>query len=1629
MSLTNLSNEEKDDFYVVGVGASAGGLHALEAFFECMPGDSGAAFVVVQHLSPDSKSLMKELLERHTSMVVHRVEQGMALGANHIYLIPPGYNLTVRDRHLSLREQESNPRSHSNFPINLFFHSLAEDCGDKAIGVVLSGTGSDGTEGLESISAQGGLSLVQSPSTAEFEGMPQSVIARGLVDSVFSPQQLAQVIYDRVTLNKPDMTRISLMEKELSTEQVQHVIALLCEAENLDFSYYKITTLSRRICRRASLTGHENLQDYIDFLAVSPEEQALLKDDLLIGVTQFFRDKEAWTILEQHTLPQLIQNHKEGAQFRVWVAACATGEEVYSLAILIDHLMDRLHRVFPIKIFATDIDSEAIAKASEGVFPGSIVNDVPAEFLARYFDFRNGFFHIARKIREMIIFAPHNLIKNVGFTQMNLITCRNVLIYMRSPLQQQVLRMFHFSLVAKGILFLGEAETPGAIADEFIAVDKKWKIYQKRRDVRLPIISTNNLPAFNYLPLPPSNLPTRELPDHRVQRLNNVLGFALQTLYKHRQATCLIVDRSVNLVHTVTDKLDLMRVPKGELTQDVTEMLPPALKIPINIAINRAKRSEEFLTYSDITLNLSHEIITVVLTVLHNKGETSEDSTFTVVIEKMAESLQRPANSSLSPESATNSQLNEDITQRVLELERELQQTRENLQTAIEELETTNEEQQVTNEERLAFNEELQSTNEELYTFNIEYQNKIAELTELTGDIDNLLRSTEIGVVFLDQELRIRKFTQAAAIAINLLDSDIDRPLHHITHNLTYGDLTEPLQQVLSTKEPLEEEVTLRDRPDTHLLMRVHPYRTSLETYDGIVLSFVNISELKNTKLDLAESNNFLESLYRHAPVGLALFDQNLKYLKINEQLAEMNGCSVSEHLGKTPRDVLPEIGDQIEALLTKVIQTGENIFSVLIHGTTPADPNIEGHWLVNYYPVRFHKGDRGVGVVVNEITELAQAKKTIQESQRRLQYLQNASPGSVFTCHPTAPYRLNFISKNIHDLVGFEDQYFLETGNTWLEHIAPQDQANVIRSFSNREPRENIQQEYRFRCASGEYKWLSANLKLIRDSDGTPIEYVGFLLDIGDRKIAEGKLRKQESLFRLTLDQSSITVFTQDLDLRYTWVYNPIIFSTQDIIGQSDYELFPEAIAEQLVTCKQEILNKKQGDCLQLVLPNRGANQEPQYFNIRMEPLTDSEDKLIGLAGVSYDITAEKEQQEKLAQQNLALTEISEKAQAANVAKDEFLANMSHEIRTPMTAILGFTELLQEDLKDNPEAYDYLKIIYSSADSLLVILNDILDLSKMEAGKLKLCYDELNLLKLGENIEKMFMPKTAEKGLEFSITVAESVPELIIFDEVRLRQILFNTISNAVKFTNKGSVKVVISAANIGEDSCELKIDIIDTGIGIPVADQEFIFEAFTQREKQDNRQYGGTGLGLNITSRLTEMLQGTISVESEVDQGSTFSLVFSNVVFPEVAHPLLSKEKNLSQNLDCSQQFNALPKLTILCVDDNVTNRLLLRSIFSRTKHQFFEAENGELGIQMALKYQPDVILLDLLMPVLNGSEALKRLKAFPETSNIPVMVLTARTGDIPKEVEAHIASFVRKPFKSKSILRVFKTIFSVI
>ncbi|MEO1376115.1 MAG: chemotaxis protein CheB [Cyanobacteria bacterium J06635_10] len=836
--------QENYDFFVVGIGASAGGLRALEEFFANMPADSGAAFVVIQHLSPDFKSLMKELLGRTTRMEIYRVEDGMEIKPNCVYLIPPGQNLEVRNRRLQLQRQDRE-RPGPNFPIDIFLQSLGEDAGDRAIGVVLSGTGSDGSEGLRMLNESGGIGMVQDPATAEFDGMPHSAIATRIVDSIGSPLELAEVIYDFVKAPANEERSNEPRSKlALDSFRLGQITNILNRHQHINFTHYKPSTLSRRIHRRCLITGYHDIDDYIGRLQIERQERETLCQDLLISVTKFFRDSAAWEYLETNIIPKIIEKINPGDELRCWVSACATGEEAYSLAILIDEAISDLGKQIKVKIFATDIDRIALEKAANGIYPESIAKDLNPERLERYFIRQEQSFQVAKELREKLIFAPHDLTKDANFTRMNIITCRNVLIYMQPQLQQQVLRNFHFSLVPKGFLLLGEAETVAYFEDELVPVEKKHKIYQKARDSRLPLPIRGVENFSKHLLSQPSVKPApRSTKEPMLEAaLNNLLG--------QQKATCILVDKNNQVVYMFEDLAKVLKFPTGNPTTEAIKLVIPPLQLPLNTALRRAQKERTTVAYTGIKVEEGDKQRILSLKVTYEQASKIAGDFFMVTIAEDVEVEVVPQVNHFEADS--------EVSHRILDLEYELQQSRENLQATIEELETTNEEQQATNEELIASNEELQSTNEELhsvneelFTVNAEYQSKIQELTELNADVDNLLQSTDIGVVFLDKDLKIRKFTPAATIAINLVDADIGRPIQHITNNINFGEFLEELQSILKCGKPKQQQVKLNST-GKHLLMRIYPYRQADKCCDGVVLTFIDVYIYKSQHHSIA---------------------------------------------------------------------------------------------------------------------------------------------------------------------------------------------------------------------------------------------------------------------------------------------------------------------------------------------------------------------------------------------------------------------------------------------------------------------------------------------------------------------------------------------------------------------------------------------------------------------------------------------------------------------------------------------------------------------------------------------------------------------------------------------------------
>jgi two-component system, chemotaxis family, CheB/CheR fusion protein len=843
--------------YVVGVGASAGGLEALQRLFARMRRTGAFSFVVVQHLSPDFKSVMAELLAQHTELKVQVVEDGMAVETDTVYLLPAGNEMTIAEGRLRLAERDMGKGLF--LPFDVFLRSLAEDAGPRAIAIVLSGTGSDGTRGVRAIHEAGGLVMAQSEESAKFDGMPRNAIDTGLVDLVQAPEELADALLRFLTHH----SRFSVEQpaSAIAEGSLGRILALLQQECGVDFSEYKSSTVGRRIERRLLLSDSRDLEGYLERLGKDSEELRSLYRDLLIGVTRFFRDPEAFQRLRVEVVPELVRRLQPQEEFRAWVPGCATGEEAYSLAMLISDAYRVMGRTPMFRVFATDVHRASLDLASAGQYSLEAVATVPEDLRERYLERKAEGFHVQQALRERVVFAHHNVIKDAPFTRLDMLTCRNLLIYFTPSAQRKAMSLFHFALKTGGIMVLGPSESPGALSEEFASVDNRWKIYRKFRDVRLaPQMRVERLPGFESSRTALGGRPPVE--DVRVSK-------ARELLFRRYLPPAVVVDGTAKILHTWGGAGELFVQRDGPPSVNLLELLEGELRYAVSAALKRAQKERTLVALSGLGLPGGDDTARLRVVVEGFEGSGRNDDAWLISFEREPTTLVAP-DQSLSEEGAgagrDSSHLEELLRERVLALEGELRVARQNLQATVEETETSNEELQATNEELIASNEELQSTNEELhsvneelYTVNAEYQAKIAELTELTADVNNLLEGTDVHTLFLDPELKIRKFTPKIGETFNLLPQDVGRRFDTFAHTLEDGRLVDDVKQVLETGQMVQREVN--DRRGGTFFLRILPY-TGREG-GGTVLTLIDISELKRAQRELALNEERYRTMVR----------------------------------------------------------------------------------------------------------------------------------------------------------------------------------------------------------------------------------------------------------------------------------------------------------------------------------------------------------------------------------------------------------------------------------------------------------------------------------------------------------------------------------------------------------------------------------------------------------------------------------------------------------------------------------------------------------------------------------------------------------------------------------------------
>jgi len=936
---SDLISPAKVNFPVVGIGASAGGLAAFETFFSGMPANKNMdmAFVLVQHLAPDHKSMLTELLQRYTGMPVVEVEDGVVVKPNCVYIIPPNRDMAFINGSLQLLEPVI-PRGHRS-PIDFLFRSLAQDLHERAICIILSGTGSDGTLGLREIKGEGGMVMVQSIKSCEFDAMPKNAIETGLVDYVLPPAAMSAQLLDyakhvfgqaRITTTKPKQQTENLLKKSF---------ILLRAQTGHDFSDYKQSTINRRIERRMAVNQITKLEDYVKYMQQSPEEIDVLFSDLLIGVTNFFRDTEAFAELEKVIDSELFENKPAYSEIRVWVCGCSTGEEAYSIAILLLEKLELLELLsqnvipsgFKVQLFASDIDKLAIEKARQGVFPESIASDITAGRLARYFifDAESKTYRIQKKIRDMIIFSEQNAIKDPPFSKLDLISCRNLMIYMGQTLQKQMISLFHYALNPDGFLFLGTSETTGQMSALFSVLDRKQKLYQRKANAYV----AKQISARLSLPLvaQAQHSPQKALP----------YNISLQALAEKAllqqviQAGILVnLKGDILYLHGRTG-MYLEPITGGLESYNIIKMAREGLQPELIVALHKAATDNVMVhrlglrvkTNGDFSsVNLSVSPVTADLTV------GSASTLFMVVLEAKATELETSTDfaatsGSIETEAqiAMLEQALRDKDSFIQSANEEQQSSNEELKSANEELQSINEELQSTNEELETSKEELQSVNEELATTNAELQTKAVQSSHLNNDMNNLIVGTGIATVFVDLKLNILRFTPGVTKIISLIEADIGRPLMHFTSTLSvYNQLEQDLQTMLHSLIPQEVEVQSID--GSYFMLQMLPYRTTDNRIEGAVINFINITEHKQAELSLKQANDQLRlaTVVRDANDAILLQDLDGNIMAWNSAAKRLYGWSETEALTLNIAKLVPNNLQKIELSRIKQLSQKE---------------------------------------------------------------------------------------------------------------------------------------------------------------------------------------------------------------------------------------------------------------------------------------------------------------------------------------------------------------------------------------------------------------------------------------------------------------------------------------------------------------------------------------------------------------------------------------------------------------------------------------------------------------------------------------------------------------------------------
>jgi two-component system CheB/CheR fusion protein len=1712
-----------NDLTVVGIGASAGGLEAIQQLFKHIPSSTGLAFVVIQHLSPDFKSLMPELLAKYTDMKIYTAKNNQVLKPNCIYLNKGNKNLLINGGRLLQKEKDS--RKNLNLPIDIFFHSLGDEFKENAVGIILSGTGMDGSRGIRTIKESGGIVISQEPDSAQFDGMPNAAISTNLVDFVAEPKEIAGILEKLLNRN---ITILQQDAKDKSDEIIfQEILDEIKKNSGIDFKNYKRGTLLRRLEKRMHITNLDQIFDYLTYLKSNENEKFILKNDFLIGVTSFFRDTDAFDIIQHQVIPELVERKKDSEGIRIWVAACSTGEEVYSIAMLVDDYLQSHGINLPYKIFATDVDTQALEFASVGLYHINIADEIDRYFLEKYFVKIGEKIQIVKRIRKNIVFSRHNTLIDPPFIHMDMISCRNMLIYMENKAQKKVMHNFQFALKKKGYLFLGSSESTTDYASFYRTIDPKWNIFQSLMD-------SKSLPFENN-----THNQSRKFNQPRISQTDSIrteyrfkehpeLAF-YHFLNKKLNPSTFFIDSEYNVLFVSGDAVKHIHFQGGLVRNNLLKLIDSELAGIIRTGIRRLKNESKDVIIKNV--ELWHETNSHIYDIGFYKAEELKgyQNAYMIVLSEAKQIDDDTIQ-------IQNKQLDEDAQKRFEDIEMELKSTKSELRNVVEELETSNEELQSSNEELMASNEELQSTNEELqsvneelYTVNSELQEKNKELLLLNNDINNLLDNSDVATVFVDTKMKIRKFTPALKKLFSLQDNDLGRPISIFTSSFSDDirvNILFDCEQAIKKRTFTEKEI--EDVNGNHFLKRISPFITDENKIEGAIITLIDINPLFHAKKELFVTETRFTNLFNRLTAGFSiakiLFNEKNKpidweYLIVNPAFEELVGMSLNDIIGKRGKDIrvsaeddneinwletysqvaLEQKQQRIEVYAAKqnryyqmtIFSPQKGEFAVIYNdisqlkqqeqkiklseqwfrsvfenspigkSITQLDGSIKVnkqfsqivgysekelnqlHWQEITHPddlqlsidavekikksttpVRFRKRyihkngsvvwtdvtsialmeptnkDKVFLTSISDITLLVNAEEKLQKSEQRYQLATEASDNGIWDWYTDSEQV--FYSNQWKAQLGYKPQELENNFSTWENLLHPDDKERMLQNVEDflQNPSNFFMHQFRMLHKDGTYRWIQNRASAVLDDQGKVVRMFGAHKDITDQKLAEEEVRKTDKMYRGFIENASdgVMLIGEDKKLKFASesAARMLGYSLKEFLASNPIEY---THPDDLPAINKAIIASSQKQNTHL-LDYRIRHKKGHYLWIE-STFSKSKDKEGNPAVV---INFRNIQERKEYEEELVLAK--QRAETASIHKNQFLANMSHEIRTPMNSVIGFTGLLK-DRKTNPaEQNRYLDIIDSNANQLLNLIDDIIDVAKIEAKELKIMKNECDLVETIKEIETTYqqvVQNNTDKDVKLRLDIPKDLQSLVIFtDCLRLRQVLINLLNNAIKFTHKGHITF-----GFKEQKDTISFFVKDTGIGIPKDKLTEIFEEFKQVQYENSAQYGGTGLGLAICKGILELLGGEISIESEVGKGSSFEFSIPKELVKS------HKSKVLKSDQDKSE---FLKDKTILIVDDEPMIRIYFNEIFKFSSCKLIYAENGKEGVDTYLNTPSiDLVLMDIRMPIMNGFKAMEMIL----TQN-PHAVIVAQTAHAMPEEKEKCFELGCKGYITKPILQ---------